>query len=149
LEKNSENQEMNDRVAQLRKHLGLTQKAFGKRIGLTDAMVSMIESGKKAMQNRTVSLICYTFGANEDWLRYGGGNMLTSKAEAEDERQLLAMFDRLSGEMKRVVLQKVKDLLAADEAWTGPSPISETSPAYGQTDTLQPDTGRTRVGKRQ
>ena len=109
---------MNDRVAQLRKHLGMTQEAFGKRIGLTDAMVSMIESGKKAIQNRIASLICYSFGVNEDWLRYGKGNMLSSKAETEDERQLLAMFEKLSDEMKRVVLQKVKDLLAADETWT-------------------------------
>jgi len=137
---------MNNRVAQLRKHLGMTQEAFGKRIGLTDAMVSMIESGKKVIQNRTVSLICYSLGVNEDWLRYGKGNMLSSKAEAEDERQLLAMFEKLSDEMKRVVLQKVKDLLAADETWKEVlpirevSPIREASPSYGQTNASQPDT---------
>ena len=131
---------MNDRVSQLRKHLGLTQKAFGKRIGLTDAMVSMIESGRKTLQNRTVSLICYTFGANEDWLRYGKGNMLVSRADAEDERQLLAMFGKLSDEMKRVVLQKVKDLLAADKSWIGSSPeAGDASPDYAQDDIPQTD----------
>jgi len=140
---------MNDRIVQLRKHLGLTQKAFGKRIGLTDAMVSMIESGRKTLQNRTVSLICFTFGVNEDWLRHGYGNMLMSKADAEDERQLLAIFGKLSDEMKRVVLQKVKELLAADEAWIGSSSeAGETTPVYAQDDT-QPDTGQTGDEKRQ
>jgi len=139
---------MNDRVVQLRKHLGLTQMAFGKRIGLTDAMVSMIESGKKTIQNRTVSLICYTFGVNEDWLRYEKGNMLLSKADAEDERQLLSMFGKLSDEMKRVVLQKVKDLLTADESWTGICPIREDTTDYGQADAQKPDSKPTWSGNR-
>jgi len=138
---------MNDRVAQLRKHLRLTQKAFGERIGLTDAMVSMIESGRKSLQKRTVSLICYTFGANEEWLRHGNGDMLISRADAEDERQLLAMFGRLSDQMKQVVLQKVNDLLAADEAWMVPSfETRESSPDCAQTDTPHPCTGQ--VGDR-
>jgi hypothetical protein len=110
----------------------------------------MIESGKKTMQNRTVSLICYTFGVNEDWLRNGSGDMLTSRADADEERQLLTMFGKLSDEMKLVVLKKVKDLLAADEAWTGPSSeTGETAPACAQADTPRPGGGRTRDRKRQ
>jgi len=77
---------MNNRVPQLRKHFRLAQKAFGESIGLSNAMASMIESGKKTLQNRTVSLICYTFGANEGWLRLGSGNMLMSRTDAEDEQ---------------------------------------------------------------
>jgi len=113
---------MNNRVAQLRKYLGLTQRAFGKRLGLTDAMVSMTESGKKTLQDRTVRLICYAFGVNEDWLRHGKGDMLVSKAETDDEKQLLEMFGRLTNEMKQVVLQIVKHLLNADESRARPTP---------------------------
>ena len=145
---NSENQEMNERVAQLRKHLGLTQKAFGERIGLTDAMVSMLESGKKKLQNRSISLICYTFGANEDWLRHGSGNMMLSKADVEDERQLLVMFGRLSDEMKQVVLRKVKELLAADEAWTVSFFETRESLAdCAKVDTARPAIEQSRDGK--
>ena len=139
---------MNERVAQLRKHLGLTQKAFGERIGLTDAMVSMIESGRKTLQNRTVSLICYTFEANEDWIRHGRGNMLLSRADAEDERKLLAMFGRLSDQMKQVVLQKVHDLLAADVAWTAPAFETRNSlHDCAKSDTPRSCTRQTRVEK--
>ena len=139
---------MNDRVARLRKHLRLTQKAFGERIGLTDAMVSMIESGRKTLQKRTVSLICYTFGVNEDWLRHGRGDMLLSRADAEDERQLLAMFGRLSDQMKQVVLRKVNDLLAADKAWTPPAfETRRNSPDCAQTDTPRTGAGQTEDGK--
>ena len=140
---------MNNRIVQLRKYLGLTQEAFGKKIGLTDAMVSMLESGKKTIQNRTISLICYTFVVNEDWLRYGSGNMMASKAETEDERQLLAMFDKLSDEMKRVVLQKVNDLLAADGAWAGAAQIMETEPVYEQSDASRSDANQIKDGKKQ
>jgi len=132
---------MNDRIAQLRKYLRLTQKEFGKRIGLSDAMVSMIESGRKTLQNRTIRLICYTFGVNEDWIRHEKGDMLLSRASAEDERRLLTMFGRLSDQMKQVVLQKVNDLLAADKAWTVSSCVTrESLPDCSQHDTtVNPD----------
>ena len=100
----------------------MTQGGFGERIGLTDAMVSMIESGKNTLQDRTVRLICYTFGVNEDWLRHGKGDMLSPKAKTDDEKQLLEMFGRLTNEMKQIVLQIVKHLLNADETRARPTP---------------------------
>ena len=101
---------MKERIVQLRKYLGLTQEDFGKKIHLTDAMVSMIESGKKDIQDRTISLICFTFGARENWLRHGEGSMLEQGAETEDEKRLLSLYRKLTDEMKDVVLQKVNEM---------------------------------------
>lgn len=112
---------MKDRIIQLRKSLELTQGEFGKQINLTDAMVSLLESGKKKPLDRTVRLICYTFNVSEEWLRYGTGGMFNPSLEAgnEDEDRLLTMFRKLTAEMRQVVLAKVRELLGKDTSWDG------------------------------
>jgi transcriptional regulator with XRE-family HTH domain len=118
---------MKERIVAIRKSKGLTQGEFGQKIGLTDPMISLFEAGKKTPQDSTIKLICYTFGVREDWLRYGTGDMLEPPrvAENHDEERLLAMFRRLTPEMKGVVLQKVNELLTVDVAWLPPGEAVE------------------------
>lgn len=64
---------MNERIKQIRKEAGLTLEKFGKRIGITAASCSTIESGKSNPSTQTVRSICREFGVNEKWLRTGEG----------------------------------------------------------------------------
>jgi transcriptional regulator with XRE-family HTH domain len=111
---------MKDRLTKLRKSLRLTQGAFGEKIGLTNPMISLFESGKKIPQDSTIKLICYTFGVREDWLRHGTGEMMEYTLADTEEKMLLSMFRTLSPEMKQVVLQKIKTLLSVDKSWEIP-----------------------------
>jgi transcriptional regulator with XRE-family HTH domain len=117
---------MKDRLLQIRKETALTQGEFGKMIGLTDPMISLFESGKKVPKDNTIKLICYTFNVREDWLRYGTGEMFNPPigSQSSDEARLLSMFRTLTAEMKQVVLQKVRELLAADASWSASIPES-------------------------
>jgi len=76
--------------------MGLTQREFGDKIGVVQGFISDIEKGKKVPSDVVVNAICGVFGVEEEWLRFGGGEMLqemepspapeVTKAPPEDER---------------------------------------------------------------
>ncbi len=66
---------MNGRIKQLRNALDLSQKEFGDSIGLKSNSVSYIESGKNAVTEQNIKMICSIFHVNEEWLRSGIGEM--------------------------------------------------------------------------
>lgn len=74
-----------NRVKELRKFKGMTQKEFAKSIGLKQNAISVMENGDKITE-QNIKLICKEFNVNEKWLRTGEGEMFeTSKKVALDE----------------------------------------------------------------
>jgi transcriptional regulator with XRE-family HTH domain len=63
----------------LRRQLNLSQAAFGKRLGITGAGISKIESGQRSLTEQMIILICKEFNINEPWLRYGKGEIFKEK----------------------------------------------------------------------
>jgi transcriptional regulator with XRE-family HTH domain len=110
---------MNKRLKELRKFLKLNQEEFSKEIGIAQNSYSLIETGKINLTERNIKIICLVFGVNEEWLRYGKGDMLEQPLVEQDgdEGRLLDMFRRLTAEMKQVVLAKVRELLGVDSSW--------------------------------
>lgn len=74
---------MNERIALVRKSLGLTQEKFAEQVGLSRNFMWMIESGTRVPSNRTVSDICREFNVNETWLRTGEGEMFNQITRSE------------------------------------------------------------------
>lgn len=68
---------MKNRIKEIRKKNGLSQQAFADRMGISRNYVSIIEmeNGGKEPGDRLISDICREFKVNENWLRYGEGNM--------------------------------------------------------------------------
>lgn len=66
---------INDRVKQVRSELGQTQIEFGSRTGISQGHLTSIESGKRAVTEKTLKVICATFDVSEVWLRSGKGEM--------------------------------------------------------------------------
>ena len=60
--------EIGQRIHTLRKELKLTMEEFGNKLDVTDALVSMMESGKKAVSKRTRLAILREFNVNPKWL---------------------------------------------------------------------------------
>lgn len=78
---------MNERIKELRKHLGMSRSAFGGKMGLTGDVVNNLERGRVEIKEDRIKLICSTFGVNSDWLRYGKGSMfpdITRNQEISD-----------------------------------------------------------------
>ena len=74
---------MNERIKQIRRKLGLTQTEFGKRIGLKQNSIALIESGKRNISAQAVLSICREYDVNENWLRTGDGEMFEELTEQQ------------------------------------------------------------------
>lgn len=75
---------LNERLKSLRKALGLTQQKFAERIGVKQNTIAQYEIGRNMPIETVISLICKEFDVNEDWLRYGTGEMFIE--QTRDER---------------------------------------------------------------
>ena len=111
---------MNERIKYIRKKENLTLEKFGKRIGITAASCSTIESGKTNPSNQTIVAICREFRVREEWLRTGEGAMEIADsqrdklnhffqdvlASAPDERSaFVAALDDLPAEFWPIVAE--------------------------------------------
>lgn len=74
---------MNTRIKLIRKKENLTLEKFGKRIGITAASCSNLESGKTNPSNQTIIAICREFRIREEWLREGKGDMEVDDSQRE------------------------------------------------------------------
>lgn len=84
-ERGGELENLNERIAQTRKTNGLTQEAFGARIGgLSRNYVWMLEKGERVPSNRTIADICREFDVSEEWLRNGTGPMFAERTRDEE-----------------------------------------------------------------
>ena len=77
---------MNERLKYIRKKLSLSQDAFGKKLGITGAGISKIESGDRNLTEQMILAVCREFNVNEDWLRNGNGEMFLDLTEDEFSR---------------------------------------------------------------
>lgn len=66
---------MKERIKILRKHLGLTQQKFADRLGLKRQTIASYEIGNIEPSASTLLLMCKEFNINEQWLRFGDGEM--------------------------------------------------------------------------
>jgi transcriptional regulator with XRE-family HTH domain len=79
------------RLKILRTELALKQGEFAEKLGISQEALSDFEREFKPMAEKYYRLICLTFGVNEDWLRFGEGEMFNK--EAADTVSNLIIFD--------------------------------------------------------
>jgi transcriptional regulator with XRE-family HTH domain len=104
---------INERIAILRKELGLNQTKFANKIGVTSQLISKIEVGNAKLTESNIRLICFTFKVNEEWLREGKGDMLDDESLlSERERRLFEQFRKLSPTAQQMIIEYVKKLLS-------------------------------------
>jgi transcriptional regulator with XRE-family HTH domain len=105
---------MNERIKQIRKNANLTLEKFGKRIGITAASCSNIESGKTNPSNQTIQAICKEFGCNEIWLRTGEGDPFQEESRQEQIMRFAAQTISGSDEFKKSFVSMLAKLDAED-----------------------------------
>lgn len=87
---------MNNRLKELRKKTGLSQKDFGDRLGVTSAAICTIETGKRNLTEQMARSICHEFNVNYDWLKYGEGEIFSVTPESiVDELSMRFDLDEL------------------------------------------------------
>ena len=101
---------MNERIALIRKTLGLTQEDFGKEIGLSQNYIWMLEKKNRNPSDRTIADICEKFNVNEEWIRTGTGEMFR---EVSTNEQIAAFVGDLFKEEQDSFKQRLVGLLAS------------------------------------
>ncbi|MFR4637015.1 MAG: helix-turn-helix domain-containing protein [Faecalibacterium prausnitzii] len=106
---------MNERIALVRKSLGLTQEKFAEQVGLSRNFMWMIESGTRAPSDRTISDICREFNVNETWLRTGEGEMFNQITRSEKITSFLTEITEDEGDdFKRRFVEMLAELEPED-----------------------------------
>lgn len=106
---------MNERIALVRKSLGLTQEKFAEQVGLSRNFMWMIESGTRVPSDRTISDICREFNVNETWLRTGEGEMFNRITRSEKITAFLTDITADEGDdFKRRFVEMLADLEPED-----------------------------------
>lgn len=88
---------LNERIKTVRNTLGLTQQEFADKIKVKRNTVATYEMGRSTPSDSAIALICNEFDVNEDWLRYGTGEMFIEKSKDEQISEMLGEIQR-SGE---------------------------------------------------
>jgi transcriptional regulator with XRE-family HTH domain len=113
------------RVAFLRKKvLELTQTEFAKKIGLKHSVVSQWEVGITPLNEKNVKLICHIFKVNEDWLRYGSGEIFNPKDDPILQ-EIMELLEKMDEPERQVVLNYVRWYVSEQQTLAGKSPPSE------------------------
>lgn len=106
---------MNERIALVRKSLGLTQEKFAEQVGLSRNFMWMIESGTRVPSDRTISDICREFNVNETWLRTGEGEMFNQITRSEKITAFLTDITAEEGDdFKRRFVEMLAELEPED-----------------------------------
>jgi len=93
---------LKDRLRQLRKELGLTQREFSEKIGIKPNTFSQYESGRNEPIDAVLQLICEKFNVREEWLRNGSGEMFVQRDPFDEVYKMVndMLWDE-SSELKR------------------------------------------------
>jgi len=104
-----------ERIRELRKALGLSQEAFGKKLGVTGTAISRYEKGERTLTEQMALSICRVFRVNYYWLMNGDGEMFTGTpqnvveeiAEEYDlddiDKKIIEKYLDLSPEQRKII----------------------------------------------
>lgn len=107
--------EIHERIKELRKkHLKMSQTAFGERLGVSRSVINNIELNVLARPDQKLSLyklICSEFNISEEWLLNGAGDMYAS-----NEAEYSALIDRVMTGQNEFAKNIFKTFALFDEA---------------------------------
>lgn len=108
---------MHTRINEVVKMVDLTKTEFGKRINISQGMVSRICSGDANPSDRTISDICREFGVNEVWLRTGEGEPFKERTLEETIMRFAVQTNKGSDDFRKAYVAMLANL--SDDGWKG------------------------------
>lgn len=102
---------MVERIKSVRETLGLSQREFGERLGVSRDVISNIEYGRVQPKRLLLQHLCQMYKVNGHWLETGEGEMFEAHSEAEDKfQEALAIFKSLRPEFQDYALDQIRKL---------------------------------------
>lgn len=127
---------LGERIKKVRKEKDLTQREFGRLIGIKPNSISLIESGDRNASEQVVLSICREFNVSEEWLRTEEGEMfipepcdaletfIRERKLSPSDRVLIQKFAALDAQSRQAVVDYV--ITVSDEILKArPAPVSD------------------------
>jgi transcriptional regulator with XRE-family HTH domain len=113
---------MIERLREVRKKLGMKQKYFAEKVGLSQSHYSMMERGEVDVTDRSIKLFCMVYSINEQWLRTGeGGMFLEPEPEVSvgmltaEEKAVIEVYGKLEPHRRAEVRRIMNDMWELQE----------------------------------
>lgn len=92
-----------------------TQQAFADKLNISRSQLSYYESGTVTIPERSIKDICEKYNVNEEWLRYGKGDMFKPEPEIDELAYLMGVFIA-NNEEDELRTKIIKAMLSLDDA---------------------------------
>jgi len=106
---------VNQRIRELRNKLSLNQRDFSTLLSLSSGYIAGIEVNLRKVNDRIIKLVISQFGVNEEWLRFGNGEMFIKKKTDEKAVRIISLFNDLPLHYQDVVLGTIELLRKAND----------------------------------
>lgn len=120
-----------NRLLELRKALGITQKQMAEAIGIKQAAYSAIELGKASLTDRNKITIINIYSVNPKWFESGEGSMFITSKESTTEQLTSISFSKYN---KSEVTQRF--LIALEQLKIQGTPYSDVANKIGASTSL-------------
>lgn len=116
-----------ERIKKIRTTLDLSQKAYGDKLGVTDATVSGWESGRRTPTEAALVSMCREFNINYPYLVEGLGDMFSDLPETlidevaeeydldDTDKLLVKRYMQLSHEKRAVIKEYLESIFVKEK----------------------------------
>jgi transcriptional regulator with XRE-family HTH domain len=101
---------INERVIEIRKTLGYSQQQFSEVIKLSRSCEAGIEIKRRKVNDRLITMICLSYGVNEEWLKTGRGEMFDASKDPRLER-IIRNFNKMTPLLQDYVMEYIEWLV--------------------------------------
>lgn len=89
--------------------LGIKKKDFAEKLNVSSSFVTQMVKGISSPSDRTIIDICQKFNVNEEWLRYGNGEMFLKLTKNEE---ISIFFETVMNDDDKTFRKQVVDMLS-------------------------------------
>jgi len=110
-----------NRIKLVRETLNLSQREFGKKLGVSRDVISNIEYGRVQPKKLLLQHMCQQYQVNEHWLETGDGEIFNKGLEADGRLdEALSILKTLRPEFQEFALEHIRRLAELQEKFTPP-----------------------------
>jgi transcriptional regulator with XRE-family HTH domain len=106
----------------------MSQIEFAKAIQISNGYIAELECDHRKVNNRIIRLISLTFGASENWLKTGEGDIFI-KTPTEKLQRMLDLFNELPVKFQEHIMLQIEHLLNATRENSNQKNNSKTEPS--------------------
>lgn len=100
---------MDERLKKIRKVLNISQKEFGKKLGVSRGVIVNMELHRAEIKPLFIEHLCSIFNVNKEWLYSGTGDMFI--VDDQNTKEAVRLFRQLSPDFQQYVLSQIRGLL--------------------------------------